>query len=77
MNVVTKQKIECVKFKIELMMKQKNISRKEMLRRTGLKNEVFNRYYYSEIKRIDIDIILKICNVLECNISDIMEHVKM
>lgn len=77
MNVVTKQKIECVKFKIELMMKQKNISRKEMLRRTGLKNEVFNRYYYSEIKRIDIDVILKICNVLECNISDIMEHVKM
>ena len=57
-------------------MKQKNISRKQMLEKTGLKNEVFNRYYYSEIKRIDIDVILKICNVLDCNIGDVIEHMR-
>ena len=76
MAIITKEKMGTVKFKIELIMKQKNISRKQMLEKTGLKNEVFNRYYYSEIKRIDIDVILKICNVLECNIGDVIEHMR-
>ena len=57
-------------------MKQKNITRKIILEKTGLKNEVFNRYYYSEIKRIDIDVILKICSALDCSVIDVIDHVK-
>lgn len=53
-------------------MEIKKITRKEILIKTGLKNEVFNRYYYNDIKKVDLIVVCKILNALQCQISEMI-----
>lgn len=57
---------------ITSLMKKKGISKNSLCRMTGIAYNALQRYCKSEIKRVDLDVISRICEALECEISDII-----
>lgn len=55
------------------IMKEKNISKNSLCRMTGLAYNALQRYCKSEIKRVDLDVISRICAALDCELSDIIK----
>ncbi len=58
----------------------------EMLERTGMSKGMFskcaemertqlNRYINNDVAMVDLDVLARMCSVLECEVSDILEYV--
>lgn len=63
--------------KLAQMMEKKKITRNRLRTLTGIKYEVIDRYYKAQnIERIDLDLFAKVCFVLDCEISDLLEFEK-
>ena len=56
----------------ELLGKQK-MSQAELARRTGIRPNTINELYWELVDRINLEHIEKICVVLGCEISDLLE----
>ena len=52
----------------------KGITRYEVAKRSGLMYQVLDKYYKNTVVRYDSYILDKICEALECDISDIIEY---
>lgn len=64
-----------VEIKLSSIMDKHNISVYQMSKLTGLKHSTIKSYYTnSPITRVDLDVLSKICYVLNCNISDILQY---
>ena len=65
------------KFIIDLapIMKNKKMSKNRLCDLTGLKFNALQRYYKNTLKRVDLDILARICFALECNINDIIKYI--
>ena len=57
-------------------LKRLNISRYELSKRTDIQYQVIDNYYKNKVKRYDGYVLDRICNALDCDISDIMEYKK-
>lgn len=65
-----------IKVKLSSVMDSKNVTRNRMRTLTGVKYEVVDRYYKGDnIERVDLDFLAKVCYVLDCDISDLLEYV--
>ena len=53
-----------------------NISRYELAKRTGIQYQIIDNYYKNKVKRYDSYILERICLVLNCEISEIIEFEK-
>lgn len=58
---------------IATMMKKKDISKNSLCRMTGIAYNALQRYYKSKIKIVDLDVISRLCEPLDCKISDILK----
>ena len=58
---------------IETIRKEKNISKNSLCKMTNITFNVIQRYCRSEIQRVDLDVISRICKALDCEISDIIK----
>lgn len=65
-----------VVFKIDKVLEDKKISKNKLQREARLQRTQLNSYCNNKVKRIDLLTISKICSVLDCEIEDIMEHLK-
>lgn len=66
-----------IKVKLAELLEEKNITRNKLSTLTGVKYDVIDRYFKAKsITMVDIDLFAKICCVLNCNISDLLEYVK-
>ena len=64
-----------VEIKLSSIMDKNNISIYKMTQLTGLKYSTIKSYYTnSPISRVDLDVISKMCYVLNCKIEDILEY---
>lgn len=61
---------------IKGVMKDKNITRNKLSKLTGCTYNVIERYYNAQIERVDLDVLAKICYVLDCEIVDVLDYVK-
>jgi len=63
--------------KLSEVLDRKMITRNKLRTLTGIKYEVIDRYYKAKnIERVDLDFIAKVCYVLDCEISDLLEYHK-
>lgn len=63
-------------FKLEDILKEKNLSINKVMRDTNTDFKVLKRLLSGELVRIDIFVLARLCDYLDCNIKDIIEYVK-
>ncbi len=52
------------------------ISRYELAKRTGIQYQIIDNYYKNKIIRYDSFVLGKMCDALDCDISDLLEYKK-
>ena len=62
---------------ISTIMKEKGVSKNSLCRMTGIAYNALQRYCKSEIKRVDLDVISRICKALDFDISDVIKKGKV
>lgn len=64
--------------KVEITLKEvlekKGISRNKLSIMIAVNYDLVNRYYNNLVIRVDIDIIARMCYVLDCDITDILKY---
>ena len=56
------------------IMDSKKITRNYLARVSNTRFEVINKWYNSEVEKMDLDILARICYVLECSPADIIKY---
>lgn len=65
-----------VRFKLDKIMAQRKMSKNKLSELTGLSFTGIQRYYNGKNKRVDLDVLARLCNALNCRIEDIIEYQK-
>lgn len=63
-------------FKLENILKTRNISINKLMRDTDTDFKVIKRLLTGDLVKIDIIVLARICDYLNCNITDIVEYKK-
>ena len=56
------------------IMDSKKITRNCLARVSNTRFEVINKWYNNEVEKMDLDILARICYVLECSPADIIKY---
>lgn len=59
---------------IQTVMKKRNLSKNQVVKKTGLHHQVIQRYMDGNIARYDRDILAKLCYVFDCKLSEILYY---
>lgn len=71
-----KEVIFLVLLTIDKYLKEHGITRYELAKRTEVKFQTIDRYYKNQVIRYDSYILDRICDALECDLSDILVYKK-
>lgn len=76
MNSISKVKIEngVYLFKLNNILKDKNISINKISRDTNTDFKVIKRLMTGELVKIDIFVLARVCDYLDCTIEEIVEY---
>ena len=61
-------------FKLNDVLIDKNVSKNRLMRETNTDFKVIQRIINGDLTRLDIIVLARICNFLNCNINDIIEY---
>lgn len=65
-----------ITFHFKEMVDKKNINRNQLATLADIRFEVADRYYKGNIERMDIDILARICFVLDCSVEEVVQYNK-
>lgn len=64
-----------VQIKVNAVMDRENVSVYELSKETGLKHQTVKSYYNNDpLTKVDMDVLAKMCYVLDCKIDDVLEY---
>ncbi len=63
-------------FKLEQVLEDKHISKNKLMQDTNTDFKVIKRLGTGDCVRMDLYILARFCDYLDCNISDLVEYVK-
>ena len=74
---MVKVKIEngCYLFKLEDILKSRNISINKLIRDTNTDFKVLKRMLTGELVRVDVFVLARLCDYFYCDITDIIEYI--
>ena len=77
MIYMVKVKIEngCYLFKLDDILEENNISKNKIMRDTNTDFKVIQRIFNGELSKIDITVLARLCDYLNCKITDIVEYI--
>ena len=61
-------------FKLDDILENNNLSKNKVMRDTNTDFKVIQRIVNGELTRFDIIVLARICDYLECKLSDIIEY---
>ena len=64
-----------VKIKLDELIKKAGISKNKLGQRAEMQRTQINNYCKNKITRLDVDVLARICSVLDCKIEDLLEFV--
>lgn len=56
------------------LLKEAGLSRNKFCQRAELQRSQLNGYINNTITRLDVDVLIRICDTLDCSISDLLEY---
>ena len=65
-----------VKFKVKVMLAMREMTQKELAEKTGIRPPTISAICTGTIKHLPVDVLERICDVLDCQPGDIIEFVK-
>ena len=65
-----------IKITLDKAMNRAGISRYELSKRTNISYQIIDNYYKNKIVRYDKTVLAKICEALDCDISDLLEVIR-
>lgn len=65
-----------VRFRVKEVMDAQGMTRSRLAKLADVRFEVADKWYNGNLERMDIDVLTKICYVLNCQISDLMYYEK-
>ena len=63
-----------IRIKLSEIMEAKNVSMNQLSFRTEMQRTQLRNYRDNKIQRLDIDILKRICYVLECDLHELIEY---
>lgn len=63
-----------VKITLDTVLAKHQMSRYELAKRTGIQYHIIDKYYKNKVVRYDSFVLDRICQVLNCSISEIIEY---
>lgn len=64
-----------IKILLEDIINERNISLNQLSFRAEMQRTQLRNYRDNNIQRLDIDILKRLCYVLECNLNDLIEYI--
>ena len=61
---------------LKKLLEKKNMSRNKLCSLIATNYDLVNRYYNNKVARIDLDIIARMCYVLDCNVNELIKYEK-
>ncbi len=63
-----------IKLHLSELMKEKGIKRNTLAKAVNTRFEVIDKWCKNKVEKLDMDILARICFVLDCKVSDIIEY---
>lgn len=64
-----------IKIKLDRLIQESGISKNKLSHRAEMQRTQINRYCNNTITRLDVDVLARLCNVLDCEIGDLLEYI--
>ena len=64
-----------IRIKLDELIEKSGISKNKLSHKAEMQRTQLNNYCNNQITRLDIDVLARICTVLNCSISDLLECV--
>ena len=64
-----------IEIKVGQKLKDKGLSKNKFSQRAELQRTQLNKYINNEVVLLNIDVLARMCSVLDCDISDILEFI--
>ena len=65
--------MKAIRIRLDNLLRERDITRYELSKRTGIKFQTIDNYYKNKVSRYDSDILLKICTALDCTIDELIQ----
>lgn len=65
-----------IKLTLDKYLSKINMTRYELAKITDIRYHIIDKYYKNKVVRYDSFVLNKICEAIECDLSDIMEYSK-
>ena len=62
-----------VRIYLSELLGERRISQADLARKTGIRANTINELYWELVERVNLEHIEKICNVLDCEIGDLLK----
>ena len=64
-----------IRIKLDELIQKSGISKNKLSHRAEMQRTQINNYCNNKVTRLDTDVLARICTVLDCQISDLLEFV--
>jgi len=64
-----------IRIKLSDRLTETGLSKNKLCQRSEMQRSQINRYCNNTITRLDVDVLARLCTVLECDVKDLLEFV--
>jgi putative transcriptional regulator len=64
-----------IRIYLSKLLGEKRINQAELARKTGIRPTTINEMYHELIERVNLEHLDKICEALDCKLSDLIEYI--
>jgi putative transcriptional regulator len=73
-SILYKREYGVVRLRLQEFMDQRGINRNQMARRIGVRFEVIDKWYQGKVEKLDLDVLARLCFVLDCQAGELLEY---
>lgn len=63
-----------VNIKLDKLMKERGLSKNKICKFCDIQRSQLNKYINNDMTRVDLSILARMCDYLECNVEDLLEY---